>query len=180
MDDTATVRMLPCKRARHIKKMAAFDLYLHFPCHIVAPTVRERTFGSFGLPNGRQTTPTMRYCRQAADLHVRQSKRYSHDPSTTPVDYSTKTLDAATRKINAGDGVSGLREGLKGHLLAWYASEISSARGRQVWIRTRNALLENRRALVESGLPISALESSFANMNKSAIAQALPSVKKLN
>jgi S1-C subfamily serine protease len=51
-----------------IKKMAAFDLYQHFPCHIVAPTVRERTFGSFGLPNGRQTTPTMRYCRQAADL----------------------------------------------------------------------------------------------------------------
>ncbi len=52
-----------------IKEMAAFDLYQHFPCHIVAPTVRERTFGSFGLPNGRQTTPPMRYCRQAADLH---------------------------------------------------------------------------------------------------------------
>jgi len=37
MDDTATVRMLPCKRARHIKEMAAFDLYQHFPCHIVMP-----------------------------------------------------------------------------------------------------------------------------------------------
>jgi hypothetical protein len=73
MADTATVRMLPCKRARQIKEMAAFDLYQHFPCHIVAPTVRERTFGSFGLPNGRQTTPTMRYCRQVADLHVSSS-----------------------------------------------------------------------------------------------------------
>ena len=73
MDDTATVRMLPCKRARQIKKMAAFDLYLHFPCHIVTPAVRERTFGSFGLSYGRQTTPTMRYCRQAQISTIRSS-----------------------------------------------------------------------------------------------------------
>ena len=44
MDDTATVRMLPCKRARQIKEMATFDLYLHLPRHIVAPAVRERPF----------------------------------------------------------------------------------------------------------------------------------------
>jgi len=44
MDDTATVRMLPCKRARHIKKMTAFDLYLHFPRHIVAPTDDNRKY----------------------------------------------------------------------------------------------------------------------------------------
>jgi hypothetical protein len=36
MDDTDSVRMLPCKRARQIKKMAAFDLYQHFPCHIIS------------------------------------------------------------------------------------------------------------------------------------------------
>lgn len=36
-----------------IKIMAAFDLYLHLPRHIVASTVRERTFESFGLSNGR-------------------------------------------------------------------------------------------------------------------------------
>lgn len=99
----------------------------------------------------------------------------------------TKLLNSSTSKIvksreenNSEDLRSGLREGLMGHLLSWYSSELSPLKGTSSWSENRRALLENRHAYVEAGLNSDAIEASFINMNKAARTLALPTIDDLN
>lgn len=96
------------------------------------------------------------------------------------IDYATVRTNASTKKIKGGEVASGLEEGLIGHLLAWYVSELSPDRGKETWINHRNALLANRRVYVKFGLDSTILETSFKNMNNAAQTLGLPSAKDLN
>lgn len=100
---------------------------------------------------------------------------------------ATKTLDSAVKQIiksnneNDINGIrSGVREGLIGHLLSWYASELSLFKDTSAWAQNRIALLDNRRTFIRIGLDSYALEESFHNMNRAARSLALPTIHSLN
>lgn len=109
-----------------------------------------------------------------------------HDYLNRITSHSTKLLRSASQMLvlkekNTEGYYSGIKEGLTGHLLSWYVSELSLFRGSSDWRENRAALLDNRRAFVSSGLIDSdALESSFINMNKATRTLALPTIKRLN
>lgn len=97
--------------------------------------------------------------------------------------YSTAISNNATAKLTSGNMKNrnqALNESLIAHLLSWYVSEISYMRGLPIWFENRQALIDNRRALVEIGLNSHTLETSFINMNNAARTLALPTIYSLN
>jgi hypothetical protein len=110
--------------------------------------------------------------------------------STESTRNSTKKLAYYTAKLKNTEGKmdasitremkAALEQGLIGHLLSWYASELSPFRATYVWLENRKALLDNRQVYMKIGLDWGTLEKSFNNMNIAARRLGLPTVKNLN
>jgi hypothetical protein len=113
------------------------------------------------------------------------TNRNNSDYIVAVQNYSTTKIKSAVEKITAarranGEIKAGLEDALIGHLLSWYASELSPIKGTDSWRKNRDALLDNRRAFVSIGLDSDTLDKSFLNMNKALRALAFPTVNDLN